>query len=163
MKKTPSVMRTLAGDLMYELDALYASTEMILSGRFREPPLDGFLLEACLLHFRVVWDFFYPPNPKRFPTDIIVGDYMAHWTAPKPPAALVKIRNRVDVMSAHLTSKRANPDYRKRDTTMDDINRIRAHTQALFTAFKKALPEDQRGAFVNPLEQKFVRYETLRV
>jgi hypothetical protein len=39
-----SAMRTLAGDLMYELDALYASTEMIRSGRFSEFPLDGLLL-----------------------------------------------------------------------------------------------------------------------
>jgi hypothetical protein len=156
-------MRTLAGVLMYELDALYASTEMILSCRFREPPLDSLLLEACLLHFRVVWDFFYPPKPQRFPSDIVVADYIPKWNHPKPPSALVKIRNRVDVMSAHLTSRRANPDHRKRDTTMDDINRIRAHTQALFAAFKKDLPEDQRAAFVNPLAWKFARYETLGV
>ena len=49
---------TAAAELMYEVDSLYVSTEMILSGRFLEFPLDGLLLEACLLHFRAVWDFF---------------------------------------------------------------------------------------------------------
>jgi len=64
-------------------------------------------------------------------------------------------------MSAHLTSKRANPDFRKREATMEDINSIRAHVKLLFETFKAALPQDQRVAFVNPLAAKFRRYETL--
>ena len=54
----------ILGELMYEIDSLYVSTEMILSRRFREPPMDGLLLESCLLHFRGVWDFFIGRKPK---------------------------------------------------------------------------------------------------
>lgn len=57
-------MKQRAGELMYESDSLYVSTEMILSRRVRESPLDGLLLEACLLHFRVVWDVFYLETTK---------------------------------------------------------------------------------------------------
>ncbi len=56
---------TAAAELMFEVDSLYVSTEMILSGKFREFPLDGLLLEACLLHFRIIWDFFYGTKKKR--------------------------------------------------------------------------------------------------
>jgi hypothetical protein len=163
MKKTPRVMRTLAGDLMYELNALYASTEMIHSGHLTDPALRGLLLEACLLHFRVVWDFFYLRESQRFPTDVVAEDYLPKWRPPKPPSVLVKIRKRVDVMVAHLTSKRANPDYRNMDTTMDDIVRIRVHTERLFNAFKTALPQAHHEWFVNPLARKFARYETLQL
>lgn len=69
MKRSP-----LAGELMYEVDSLFVSTEMILSHEFRQPPLDGLLLEACLLHFRVVWDFFYYSKKKK--THVVVRDYV---------------------------------------------------------------------------------------
>jgi hypothetical protein len=55
---------SIAPELMYELDSLYVSTEIILSRQFREVPIDGLLLEACLLHFRVVWEF--STDPKRW-------------------------------------------------------------------------------------------------
>ena len=78
-------LRKIGGEVMFEIDSLYVSTEMILSRRFREHPLDGLLLEACLLHFRVVWDFFYR-LPKKKPSDvessdIVVQDYAPTWTA----------------------------------------------------------------------------------
>jgi hypothetical protein len=148
------------GELMYEIDSLYVSTEMILSRRFREPPLDSLLLEACLLHFRVVWDFFY--RPKKDKTDVVVGGYVPTWTATDPPARLRTIRKRLNVMLAHLTTHRVDPDYKADETTEEDIRLIREHTKTLFAAFVKApLTKDQRDALVNPLADKFTRYETL--
>ena len=150
----------ILGEFMYEIDSLYVSTEMILSRRFREPPLDGLLLEACLLHFRVVWDFFYRPREKK--TDVVVGDYVPKWMATNPPARLKEIRKWLNAMLAHLTVHRIDPDYKAGEITEEDIRLIREHTKALFAAFVNApITKDQRDALVNPLAGKFSRYETL--
>jgi len=155
MTQTP-----IFGELMHEIDSLYVSTEMILSRRFREPPLDGLLLEACLLHFRVVWDFFYRPREKK--TDVVVRDYVPTWTAIVPPARLKEIRKGLNVMLAHLTTHRIDPNYKAGEITEDDIRLIREHTKTLFATFVKVpLTKDQRDALVNPLADKFTRYETL--
>ena len=145
---------------MYEIDSLYVSTEMILSRRFRQPPLDGLLLEACLLHFRVVWDFFYRPGVRK--TDVAVRDYVPMWTAADPPSRLENIRKWLNVMLAHLTTHRVDPDYKAGEITEDDIRLIRVHTKSLFAAFVKApLTKDHRDALINPLAEKFRQYETL--
>jgi hypothetical protein len=153
----------LAGEVMFEIDSLYVSTEMTLSRRFREFPLDGLLLEACLLHFRVVWDFFY--RPKKKPSDVVVRDYVPGWTDIDPPPRLKDIREKgkwLDVMIAHLTTHRVDPNYKAGEITEGDIKLLRAHIKTLFDVFVSApLAIDQREALVNPLAHKFARYETL--
>jgi hypothetical protein len=145
---------------MYEIDSLYVSTEMILSRRFREPPLDGLLLEACLLHFRVVWDFFY--RSKQQPTDVVVRDFVPTWNITEAPARLYIIRKWLNLMLAHLTANRVDPACKAGEISEEDITLIREHTKALFGAFNDALAQDLRDALVNPLGRKFTRYETLR-
>ena len=142
---------------MYEIDSLYVSTEMILSRRFREVPLDGLLLEACLLHFRVVWDFFY--GQKQKPTDVVVTDYIPKWTEMPPPARLKDIRKWLNVMLAHLTTHRVDPAYKAGEITEDDVKLIREHTKTLFDAFINApLTKEDRDSLVNPLARKFSKY-----
>lgn len=150
-----------APELMFEIDSLYVSTEIILGGRFREFPLDGLLLEVCLLHFRIVWDFFYLPPTKKL-TDIVVGSFIPKWTAPSAPARLAVIRKWLNVMVAHLTTHRTDPAYKIGEITEADVRLIRAHTRTLFEAFVKPLSEEQRKMLVNPLARKFTRYETLK-
>jgi hypothetical protein len=150
----------VAGELMYEIDSLYVGTEMILSRRFREHPLDSLLLEACLLHFRVVWDFFYRPADKK--TDVVVRDFVPTWKAVDPPARLKEIRRWLNAMLAHLSTHRVDPAYKAGEITEEDIRLIREHTKTLFAEFIEApLAKDQREALVNPLAPKFMRYETL--
>src|SRR5690242_17760850 len=122
-----------AAELMYEVDSLYVSTEMILGGRFREFPLDGLLLEACLLHFRVVWDFFYGAKKKK--TDIVVADFVSKWKKNTPPARLKDIRKWLNAMMAHLTTHRTEPAFKIGEITGADIEQIREHTKTLFGAF----------------------------
>jgi len=153
---------TAPAELMFEVDSLYVSTEMILSGRFRELLLDGLLLEACLLHFRIVWDFFYGPNPKKEKTDIVVRDFVPKWKEITPPARLRGIRKWLNVMLAHLTTNRTEPDFKVDEVTGTDISQMREHTKTLFEAFVTALSDDQRKALVNPLAHKFTQYETLK-
>jgi hypothetical protein len=147
------------GELMYEVDSLYVSTEMILSRRFREPPLDALMLEACLLHFRVVWDFFYRAGEKK--TDVVVRDYVPTWTGIDPPTRLREIRRWLNAMLAHLTTHRVDPVYKAGEITEEDVRLIREHTKLLFSVFVEALTKDQRAGLVNPLAHKFERYTTL--
>jgi hypothetical protein len=151
---------TAGAELMFEIDSLYVSTEMILGGRFRELPLDGLLLEACLLHFRIVWDFFYKPAKKS--TDIVAGSFIPNWTAPSAPARLEAVRKWLDVMLAHLTTHRTDPAYKIGEITGGDVGLIREHTKTLFEAFVKPLSEEQRKLLANPLPDKFPRYKTLK-
>jgi len=152
-------MTKLVGELMYEFDSLYVSTEMILSRCFRKSPLDSLLLEACLLHFRVVWDFFYRKKERK--TDVAVCDYVSRWTSPDPPARLEKIRKWLNAMLAHLTTHRVDPNYKAGEITEEDIRLIREHTKELFAAFIAALTKDQRDALVNPHADKLRGFETM--
>jgi hypothetical protein len=151
---------TQATELMYEIDSLYVSTEMILGGRFREFPLDGLLLEACLLHFRIVWDFFY--GVKKQKTDIVINDFVPNWKRNTPPARLKDIRKWLNAMLAHLTTHRTRPAFKVGEITVEDVEKIREHTKTLFENFVAALSDDQRKALVNPLAHKFARYQTLK-
>jgi hypothetical protein len=148
-----------AAELMYEVDSLYVSTEIILSGRFGEFPLDGLLQEACLLHFRIVWDFFYKPAVKT--TDITVRSFVPQWKGPAQPARLKAIREWLNVMLAHLTTRRTEPGYKAGEITATDIQSIREHTKALFGVFVTQFSDDQRKELINPLAHKFTQYETL--
>jgi hypothetical protein len=150
---------TPATELAFELDSLYVGTEIILAGNFRMFPLDGFLLEVCLLHFRVVWDFFY--RPKHKPNDIVVRDFIPHWIDIAPPTRLEAIRKWLNVMLAHLTTDRADPTLKAGEIKMADVDQIRQHTKALFDAFTKGLTQQQRAALINPHTRKFSQYTTL--
>ncbi len=149
-------------ELMYEIDSLYVSTEMILSRRFREPPLDGLLLEACLLHFRVVWDFFY--GAKQYDTDVVVRDYVPNWAAIDQPVRLAEIRRWLNVMLAHLTTHRVDPSHKAGEITEEDIKLIRKHTETLYSAFahdSTGNTGNERYELVNPHARKLAQYETL--
>lgn len=150
---------TPATELAFELDSLYVGTEIILGRKFRMYPLDGFLLEVCLLHFRVVWDFFY--RPKHKPNDIVVRDFIPQWIDIAPPPRLDAIRKWPSVMIAHLTTDRTDPQFKAGEITMADIEQIREHTKTLFDAFAKGLTQQQRAALLNPHARKFSGYETL--
>src|SRR5260370_19515047 len=132
---------------------------MILSLRFREYPVDGLLLEACLIHFRVVWDFFYRPKHKK--TDVVVRDYVPTWTDIDSPDRLKAIRKWLNAMLAHLTTHRVDPAYKTGEIKMEDITLIRQHTKILFAAFVGVLTKDQREMLVNAHANKFRQYETL--
>jgi hypothetical protein len=118
------------------------------------------LLEACPLHQRIIWDFFYRAAKK--PTDVVAGSFISKWTAPSAPARLEAIRKWLDVMLAHLTTHRTDPAYKVGEITGEEVRLMREHTKTLFEAFVKLLSEDQRKMLVNPLAHKFAQYETLK-
>lgn len=77
---------------------------------------DGFernlLIESCVLHFRNLVDFFFPPLSPQ-PDDVTAADYVPGWGNPIVPDILKDARGRANKELAHLTLKRktgAPPD-----------------------------------------------------
>ena len=70
------------------------------------------LVEAAVLHFRNLVDFFYPsPNPQ--PDDVTAADYVTGRGSPTIPIDLKNARDRANKELAHITLKRkagAPPD-----------------------------------------------------
>ena len=70
------------------------------------------LVESCVLHFRNLIDFFYPPS-SSLPDDVTAADYVPGWGSPPVPTILKDARTRANKELAHLTLKRkmgAPPD-----------------------------------------------------
>lgn len=160
---TPQDEADFLGHLKYELDALYVLTEMIQSLKFMQFPLDSFLLECCLTHFRVVWDFFYGDDSHALTVRAFLSDEKVRATRPKQPKRLKDIRYWVNSTVVHLGLNRIKPERKVKEPRMEDIAEIRLHLENLFTGFLAALDERQKAAFVNPLAHKFQNYKTLRI
>ena len=155
----------ILGELKYEIDSLYVSTEVILNRQYQVPPLDGLLLESCLIHFRVVWDFFYAPS-KRKPNDVLVRDFVSQAdfdrTRPAEVGRLREVRRWLNSMLAHLSTDRIDARFKAGEITMKDIELIRQHTEQLFAAFVSCLPPERRMELINPVARKFAGYAVLR-
>lgn len=153
---------TLA-EFKYELDCFTTSVEMILGGQYREHPLDSFLLEVCLLHFRIVWDFFYAGKKE---TNLTVRDFLKGGIPkkerPKQPQRLVEIRGQLGETLAHLSVRRATKAFKQNPIKVTDIPLMLKHITELFSAFVSLITPDERDALVNPLAEKFTKYKTLR-
>jgi hypothetical protein len=86
--------------------------ELLQNPRWRRLPLtpaDGLircaLLESCVLHFRNLVEFFFPPQlPKD--DDVNAGDYVKDWGRPQLSGVLRDARIRAHKEMAHLTTKR---------------------------------------------------------
>lgn len=98
-----------AGEHLHYEAAMFVTARDILSKLDRGTPNAAFsqnlLVEACVLHFRNLVDFFYlPPNGK--PDDVTAVDYIPEWGSPAIPPAVNTLRDRVNKELAHLTTAR---------------------------------------------------------
>ena len=152
----------ILGELKFEIDSFYVAAEIICSGKRLEPPLDGLLLEACLLHFRLIWDFFYERPQKN---DIGVKHFLPggipRKERPKQTAELRTVRRALDETIAHLSRRRITPAFKKGQISFTDLPMMQGHVAKLFAAFTSKLTPDQCAALVNPLASKFKNYKTL--
>jgi hypothetical protein len=160
--ETNMIDNRILGELKFEVDSFYVAAEMILAGIRVEPPLDGLLFEACLLHFRLVWDFFYGPWKKNDarPRDFITGG-IPKKERPKQTAQLKAIRRSLDETVAHLSRRRVTPGFKAGQVSWEDLPVMQQHIAKLFAVFAAKLTQDQRDALVNPLAPKFAKYKTL--
>jgi hypothetical protein len=152
----------ILAELKFEIDSFYVAVEIMRSGKRLEPPLDGLLLEACLLHFRLIWDFFYE-RPRE--NDVGIKHFLPggipRKERPRQTAELRAIRRSLDETIAHLSRRRITPTFKKGQVSFTDLPMMQDHIAKLFAAFASKLTPDQRAALVNPLAPKFRNYKTL--
>jgi hypothetical protein len=110
---------------------------------------DAMIRESCLIHMRLLLDFFYPrsdPSKSQF-EDVFVTDYLPGKTLAKP-SWLQDYRNQLDWRLAHLTLKRM--EFQKNPMWRPEAQF--EHLERLISEFLSALPEKTRALF-NPHQQ----------
>jgi hypothetical protein len=89
-----------------------------------------------LLHFRVIWDFFYRGGKN---SDFSVREFLSNnalkRSRPKQPKRLTEIREYLNVMLAHLSRERIDPRRNAGEPRVADFALIRKHTEDLFNRF----------------------------
>ena len=111
---------------------------------------DAMIRESCLIHMRLLLDFFYPRiNPKKSKhEDVFASDYLPERgrlpqeLANNPPW-LQEYRDQLDWRLAHLTMKRFEFDERPVWQPQEQFG----HLERLIAAFLVALPADVRAEF----------------
>ena len=120
--------------------------------------VDGMIRESCLIHMRLLLDFFYPrvdPRKRKY-DDVFVTDYLPEKTQLRKqfqellaePAWLRDYRDQLDWRLAHLTTKRIDYNTNAAWRPQEQFR----HLELLIREFKSALPERTRAMF-NPHRQ----------
>jgi hypothetical protein len=121
--------------------------------------VDAMIRESCLVHMRLLLDFFYPridPKSSRF-EDVFVSDYLPNKSLlPKPlqelltpPLWLQDYRDQLDWRLAHMTMKRM--EFKRKRRAWDPKEQFE-HLERLISWFIEALPDKTRALF-NPNQQ----------
>lgn len=119
--------------LSFEINRFKYGAEIFGNNKFGRVP-DAMIREACLIHARVLVDFFYPRNNIR-KDDVIVTDYLPGWAVNKPDW-VEDYRTQVDWQLAHLTMNRVPMPPWTKDHLM--------HIKGLIDQFLRDLPVDMR-------------------
>ncbi len=140
-KRSEDELRAASEHLFYEWWMLQFTADQLLSGNHRDARLLNALLEALVIHYRSLLDFFYPGEHPR-PDDMIAHDYFdepKQWEQVRlePPTTLTAERTRAHKEIAHLT-------YARLDVTPDAKGwnhvQIRRHFEAIFAIFVHHVP-----------------------
>lgn len=116
-------------------------------------PADAMIRESCLIHMRLLLDFFYPrgdPKKSRH-QDVYVTDYLPNRALLPaqlqkmlvPPDWLQRYRNELDWRLAHLTAERIKFEQRPAWSPEGQF----AHLEGLIGEFLGALPTETRALF----------------
>jgi hypothetical protein len=135
--------------LSYEVKMLRELADALQGKGVGPRTLRNALLESFLIHYRNLYDFFYPdfPTRRRLPDDICAGDYLHNpkrWRKHRPDTNEKQRQNRerVNALLAHLTLRRLK--YRNRswhDRKMAGI------IEELLQEFLRELPRERRTWF----------------
>ena len=117
------------------------------------------LLESFLIHYRNLYDFFYPdlPAKRRLLYDISAGDYLPsrdRWRKERPEWDTEKLldnRERVNCLLAHLTLRRLKYNNRSwPDKKMAEF------MESLVQEFLRELPRERRAWFGKTKSKSFL-------
>jgi hypothetical protein len=114
---------------------------------------DAMMRESCLIHFRLLLDFFYPRiEPEKSPfQDVFVTDYLPDKTQlPQElqdllvkPSWLQGYRDELDWRLAHMTMKRIRFDQSPAWRPEKQFN----HLERLISGFLLALPDHMQALY----------------
>jgi hypothetical protein len=143
----------LGQHLSFEINRFRIGVSMWGEQKYGEVP-DAMIRESCLIHMRLLLDFFYPrtdPTKKSKYEDVFATDYLPDVTQLSEklqkllmePIWLQDYRNQLDWRLAHLTMKRfdfaINPVWQPEKQFK--------HMERLISEFLSALPEKTRALF----------------
>jgi hypothetical protein len=117
---------------------------------------DAMIRESCLVHLRLLLDFFYPRKNSAFTKykDIFVSDYLPdrNCLSPdfqdllEPPAWLQHYRDQLDWRLAHLTLERLRFEPGPERPSWNPVPQF-DHVERLITEFIAALPREMKAFF----------------
>jgi hypothetical protein len=142
--------------LSYEVKMLRELADALRGNGVGPRTMRNALLESFLIHYRNLYDFFYPdfPGRKRLPHDICALDYLQNqkrWRKKRPDAdpKLLENRERVNVLLAHLTLRRLRYNTRSwHDKKMAGL------IEELLQEFLRELPGERRAWFRTVMAKK---------
>ncbi|MBI4666854.1 MAG: hypothetical protein HY751_10655 [Nitrospinae bacterium] len=117
----------------------------------KEDWLNNVLFESFLVHFRNMYDFFYPPGSAR-EDDILEGDWFDNPEQPWSPAPidlLEKCKEKVHKKLAHLTYARLE------DATNWEFARVAGEIKKLMAYFLEKAPEGNMDEGMLALKKQF--------
>jgi hypothetical protein len=148
-EKDENALREMARrHISYEIKML-RELSAALQGKGAGPrTMNNALLESFLIHYRNLFDFFYPENKRRLAFDVAATDYVPgrhRWRNSRPKADIkstVENRERVNCLLAHLTLRRLK--YKNRSWP---DKKMASAIEEMIEAFVQALPQARRSWF----------------
>jgi hypothetical protein len=164
-EKDEQALREMARrHLSYEVKMLRELADALQGNGVGPRTMRNALLESFLIHYRNLYDFFYPdfPSRRRLPGDICAGDYLhdsKRWRKRRPEtdAKLRENRERVNSLLAHLTLRRLK--YKNRSW---QDRKMAAVIEELLQEFLRELPRERRAWFRAVIAKKPVVVADLR-
>jgi hypothetical protein len=149
LEKDENALREMARrHISYEIKML-RELSAALQGKGAGPrTMNNALLESFLIHYRNLYDFFYPENKRRLSLDVAATDYVPgrhRWRNTRPKTDIKNIvenRERVNCLLAHLTLRRLK--YKNRSWP---DKKMASAIEEMIEAFVQALPQARRSWF----------------
>jgi hypothetical protein len=142
--------------LSYEVKMLRELADALQGNGVGPRTMRNALLESFLIHYRNLYDFFYPdfPGRRRLPHDVCARDYLRdtrRWRKHRPEgdSKFRENRERVNVLLAHLTFRRLKYNSRSwHDKKMASM------IETLLQEFLRELPRERRAWFRSVIAKK---------
>ena len=150
--------RMLNTHLSFEINRFTRGVELWRKKVNGDTSVDDMVLEACLIHMRLLLDFFYPRNgtEENGPySEIVVTDYIPdhRYTTrlelllSPTPDWVPWYRSRLDWQLAQLTMNRDKIDTEHPWHHWKDVQPLFIHMEKLVEAFLQGLPPDMKALY----------------
>jgi hypothetical protein len=160
-EKDEDTLREMARrHISYEIKMLRELSAALQGKGVGPRTMNNALLESFLIHYRNLYDFFYPENKRRLALDVAATDYLPgrhRWRNSRPKADMKKVvenRERVNCLLAHLTLRRLK--YKNRSWP---DKKMASAMEKMIEAFVHALPQARRSWFDAVIARKEVPAE----